>query len=186
MEALNEILGASQKRGLVYITDADGRPSSGASACASVGHGADPADELNRILAVREAALARFGENVIKTGTRMAPLEETMLPLYLLHRYKTEAEIKEIGGLDYRYALRGDGQLVTEIVDPTQQNKALKAVLETLTPETLTLPESLLKILPLMPGDDESRWFPAVEKESFKSQTGVTFDPLARRRARRT
>jgi len=40
--------------------------------------------------------------------TPLAQLEDTLVPLYLLHRYQTEAAVKEIGGLDYRYQLRGD------------------------------------------------------------------------------
>ena len=95
------------------------------------------------------------------------------MPLYLLHRYQTEAAVKEIGGLDYRYQLRGDGQMNPEIVAPAEQNKALAAVLKTLAPETLTLPEALLKIMPPRPtGLPRTR-------ESFKSETGLTFDPIA-------
>jgi hypothetical protein len=172
--ALNDIVEASQKRGLVYITDADARPFSGAHPHAHLwDNGTDAADELNRILAVRTAALARFGENAIKTGTPMAQLEDTLVPLYLLHRYQTEAAIKVIGGLDYRYALRGDGQLVAEIVAPDDQKKAFQAVLKTLSPETLTLPEPLLKILPPRPSDVRRTL------ESFPSETGLTFDPIA-------
>jgi hypothetical protein len=136
-------------------------------------NGTDAADELNRVLGIRSAALARFGENAIRNGTPMAQLEDTLVPLYLLHRYQTEAAVKEIGGLDYRYQLRGDGQMNPEIVAPAEQNKALAAVLKTLSPETLTLPEALLKILPPRPpGLPRTR-------ESFKSETGLTFDPIA-------
>jgi hypothetical protein len=172
--ALNAILADSEKRGLIYITDADARPFGGAHPHAHLwDNGPDPAAELDRILTIRTAALARFGENAIKPGTPMAQLEDTLVPLYLLHRYQTEAAIKEIGGLDYRYALRGDGQLVTEIVSPDDQKKALTAVLKTLSPETLTLPESLLKIMPPRPnGLNRTR-------ESFPSETGLTFDPIA-------
>jgi hypothetical protein len=172
--ALNNILEASEKRSLIYITDADARPFSGAHPHAHLwDNGPDPAAELDRILTIRGAALARFGENAIKPGTPMAQLEDTLVPLYLLHRYQTEAAIKEIGGLDYRYALRGDGQLVTEIVSPADQKKALTAVLKTLSPDTLTLPEPLLKILPPRPnGLNRTR-------ESFPSETGLTFDPIA-------
>ncbi len=172
--ALNNILEASQKRGLIFITDADARPFGGAHPNAHLwDNGPSPSDELNRIFEIRKAALARFGENAIKPGTPMAQLEDTLVPLYLLHRYQTEATIKEIGGLDYRYALRGDGQLVTKIVAPAEQKKALTAVLVTLSPDFLTLPESLLAIIPPRPmGLDRTR-------ESFPSQTALTFDPIA-------
>jgi hypothetical protein len=173
-DALNDVLAASQKRGLVYITDADARPFSGAHPHAHLwDNGPDAADELNRILTVRSAALARFGEGVIKVGTPMAQLEDTLVPLFLMHRYQTEAAIKVIGGLDYRYAVRGDGQLITEIVSPDEQKKALTAVLKTLSPDALTMPESLLKIIPPRPNGWERT------RESFASETGLTFDPVA-------
>ena len=172
--ALNAILTASEKTGLIYITDEDSRPLGGAHPHSHLwDNGTDPADELNRIMTIRTAALKRFGENAITNGTPMAQLEDTLVPLYLLHRYQTEAAIKEIGGLDYRYNLRGDGQPNPEIVSPAEQKKALAAVLKTLSPETLTLPESLLKILPPRPPGL------ARTRESFPSDTGLTFDPIA-------
>ena len=82
------------------------------------------------------------------------------------------ATIKEIGGLNYRYNLRGDGLANPTIVDPAQQHKALAAVLQTLSPQTLTLPESILDILPPVPPG-----FPRT-RESFASRTGLTFDPV--------
>lgn len=172
--ALNAILTASEKTGLIFITDEDSRPLGGAHPHSHLwDNGTDPADELTRVMTIREAALKRFGQNAVPNGAPMAQLEDTLVPLYLFHRYQTEAAIKEIGGLDYRYNLRGDGQADPEIVSPAEQKKALAAVLKTLSPETLTLPESLLKILPPRPpGLPRTR-------ESFPSETGLTFDPIA-------
>ncbi|WP_433973456.1 zinc-dependent metalloprotease [Tunturiibacter lichenicola] len=172
--ALYAILTASEKTGLIYITDEDARPLGGAHPHGHLwDNGTDPADELDRILTIRAAALKRFGEDAIRTGTPMAQLEDTLVPLYLLERYQTEAAAKEIGGLDYRYNLRGDGQINPTIVPVAAQRKALSAVLKTLSPETLTLPESLLQILPPRPpGLPRTR-------ESFPSETGLTFDPIA-------
>ena len=171
---LNKILSDSAKAGMYFITDEDARPFSGAHPHAHLwDNGGSPADELERILAIRSAAIARFNENAIKPGTPLAQLEDTLVPLYLLHRYQTEATIKLIGGLDYRYQLRGDGQPDAQIVSSAEQRKAINAVLKTLSAETLTLPESLLKILPpLPPGLGRTR-------ESLPSQTGLTFDPVA-------
>jgi hypothetical protein len=172
--ALDAILEASQKTGLIFITDEDSRPFGSAHPHSHLwDNGTNPADELDRVLTVRSTALGRFGENAIEKGTPMAQLEDTLVPLYLFHRYQTEATIKEIGGLDYRYNLRGDNQPNPEIVSAAEQKKALAVVLKTLSPETLTLPESLLKILPPRP--------PGLERtrESFPSETGLTFDPIA-------
>ena len=172
--ALNKVLSDADKAGQVFLTDEDARPQGSASPIAHLwDNGADPAVELDRVLGVRAAALKNFGEAAIKPGTPMAGLEQTLVPLYLLHRYQTEAAIKEIGGLNYRYNLRGDGLPAPTVVDPAEQKKAITAVLKTLAPETLTLPESLLAILPpVPPGYPRSR-------ESFPSHTGLTFDPVA-------
>ncbi len=172
--ALNKILTDADHAGQVFITDEDARPFGSAHPHAHLwDNGADPAAELERVLSVRAAALKNFGENAIKPGTPMAELEKTLVPLYLFHRYQTEAAIKEIGGLDYRYNLRGDGLSDPSIFDPVQQRKALDEVLKTLKPETLTLPESILKILPPVPPG-----YPRTQ-ESFPSHTGLTFDPIA-------
>jgi hypothetical protein len=136
-------------------------------------NGADPAVELERVLTVRAAALARFGENAIRPGAPVAQLEDTLVPLYLLQRYQVDAAVTEIGGLDYRYQLRGDGAPGPAIVSAEVQQRALAAVLKTLSPEFLTLPESLLKALPPRPPG-----LPAT-RESFPSRTQPAFDPIA-------
>jgi hypothetical protein len=171
---LGKILSDSEKTGLIFISDDDARPLGGAHPHAHLwDNGTDPADELERIMAIRSAALNRFGENAIRLGVPMAQLEDTLVPLYLLHRYQTEAAIKEIGGLDYRYQLRGDGQMNPVVVGASDQRKALRAVLKTLSPEFLTLPERLLKIFPpRAPGFERTR-------ESLPANSGLTFDPVA-------
>jgi hypothetical protein len=171
-KALDAILRKATDSGQLFITDEDSRPLGSAHPHSHLwDNGPDSADELNRILTVRAAALKHFGENAIQPDQPLAQLEDTLVPLYLLHRYQTEAASKEIGGLDYRYALRGDGQLVTRIVSAVDQQKALDAVLSTLDPATLTLPQSLLEILPPRPPG-----YPRTH-ESFPGRTGLTFDP---------
>jgi hypothetical protein len=170
--ALQQLLRENEAAGLRYLTDEDARPLGSASPYAHLwDNGPNAPSELNRILMVRRAALARFGPDAIRDGTPMAQLEDTLVPLYLLHRYQTEAAAKWIGGLNYRYAVRGDSAFVTEPIPAAQQREALKAVLATLAPQTLTLPESLLRILPPRPPD-----YPRT-RESFGGHMGLTFDP---------
>jgi len=172
--ALQKILTDADHAGQIFITDEDARPFGSAQPHAHLwDNGADPAVELNRVLEVRAAALKNFGPDVIQPGTPMSQLELALVPIYLFHRYQTEAAIKEVGGLDYRYNERGDGLADPVIVAPADQRKALTAVLQTLSPETLTLPESLLKILPPVPPG-----YPRTQ-ESLPSQTDLTFDPIA-------
>ncbi len=171
-KALNAILTKATASGLYFITDEDSRPLGSAHPHSHLwDNGSDPAVELDRLLTVRAAALQRFGENAIQPGQPFAQLEDTLVPLYLLHRYQTEAAAKEIGGLDYRYAARGDGQMILKPVSAVDQQHALAAVLKTLSPQVLTLPASLLQILPPRPPG-----YPRTE-ESFPGRTGLTFDP---------
>jgi len=172
--ALNKILNDAFRRGLRFLTDQDARPAGSSSSLAHLwDSGANAVDELNRLMEVRAAALKRFGENSIREGAPMATLEDVLVPLYLMHRYQVEAASKVVGGMDYTFALRGDGQRPTQIVAPTEQRRALAAVLATLKPDVLALPEPLLKMIPPRP--------PAYTRgrEQFRIRTGPAFDALA-------
>jgi len=172
--ALDKILGDAFRRGLVYLTDQDARP---ASASSSVAHlwdnGANVIDGLAQVMKVRAVALNRFGENNIREGAPMATLEDVLVPLYMYHRYQVEAAAKLIGGEDYTFSLRGKGDRNPQIIAPEEQRRALAAVLETLKPEALALPESLLRLIPPRPPSY------ARTREDFRIRTFPTFDALA-------
>ena len=173
-KALNDIIQNSLKAGLTFLSDQDARPAGSAHPFTHLwDNGKDAADELNRMLELRSVVLKNFGERNIKPGTPMAMLEEVLVPMYFYHRYQTEAASKLVGGLNYRYALRGDGQPVTEFVTPEQQEKALDALLKTIAPANLMLSESLLKIIPPRPLGYERH------REVVKIRTELTFDPLS-------
>jgi len=168
------VLDKAHARGLYFITDSDSRPQGGAHPASHLwDNGVNAVDELNRMMEIRAKALARFGENNIREGAPMSSLEEALVPLYLSHRYQVEAASKVLGGLDYRYALRGDGQKIADIVPAAEQQRALQALLRTLDPQALTLPEKLLQQIP-----PRAFGYPR-DRESFKAKTGVTFDPMA-------
>ncbi len=167
------LLDGALKRGLVFLTDQDARPAGSAHPQAHLwDSGENAVDELNRLMTVRAKALSRFGENNIRTGTSMALLEDVLAPLYLGHRYQVEAAVKVVGGLNYRYALRSDGQIVTEMVPAAEQRRALDAVLATIKPDALTLPERIVKLIPPRPAGF------AQTRELFNGRTGLTFDPV--------
>ena len=172
--ALNDIIQNSLKAGLTFLSDQDGRPLGGAHPYTHLwDNGKDPAEELNRVLEIRAVAMRNFGENNIKPGAPMSTLEEVLVPMYFFHRYQIEATSKVVGGLNYRYAIRGDGQPVTELLTPQQELNALEALLKTVQPSTLMLPENLLKIIPPRPLGYNRH------KELIKVRTELTFDPLA-------
>jgi len=172
--ALDKILLDAFGRGLRYLTDQDARPAGSSSSVAHLwDSGSNAIDELNRIMQVRAAALKRFGENNIREGAPLATLEDVLAPIYMYHRYQVEAASKLVGGMDYTFAVRGDGEVPTQIVAPAEQRRALAAVLATLKPETLALPESLLNIIPPRPPE-----YPR-DREDFKIHTSPAFDALA-------
>ncbi len=172
--ALDKSLHDAFARGLRFLTDQDARPAGSSSSLAHLwDSGTNAVDELNRLMQVRAAALKRFGENNIREGAPLATLEDVLVPLYMLHRYQVEAASKLVGGMDYTFALRGDGETPTHIVAPAEQRRALAAVLATLKPEALALPESLLKMIPPRPPEYERG------REHFKIRTSPAFDALA-------
>jgi hypothetical protein len=75
--------------------------------------------------------------------------------------------------MNYSYAVRGDGQLITKPLTKTEQQRALDAVIGCIDPSFLLLPNSITAIIPPRPaGYDFTR-------ELFKKRTGLAFDALA-------
>lgn len=172
--ALDKMLRDAYDRGLQFISDRDARSPGGLHPYAHLwDNGKNPVDELNRVMKVREKALARFGENNITTGTPMAFLEDALVPVYLYHRYQVEAVTKLVGGMYYNYALKGDGQYVTRPLPKEDQKRALQAVISTMDPTALAIPDRIVKLIPPRPaGYDYSR-------ELFRKRTGLAFDVLS-------
>jgi len=171
--ALKSIVTSAASRGLVFLTDQDARPQGSAHPQVHLwDNGVNAVDELNRMMKVREIALDNFSEDKIRFDTPMSSLEEVFVPVYLAHRYQVEAASKVLGGLSFTYALRGDGQTVTEIVPPGEQRRGIEALLSTISPKALDIPERILKLIP-----PRAFGYPRT-RELFRSRTDPTFDPL--------
>lgn len=173
-QALDNTLKSAFARGLMYLTDQDARPASSSSSVAHLwDNGRTAVDELANVMKVRAAALRRFGENNIREGAPLATIEEVLVPIYMYHRYQVEAAAKVIGGEDYTFSVKGKGDRNPQIVAPEEQRRALNAVLDTLKPENLAVPESLLRLIPPRPiGYPRTR-------EDFRIRTQPVFDALA-------
>jgi hypothetical protein len=172
-EYLNEVLRQAKEAGLQFISDTDARATGGAHAYAHLwDNGESASEELNRVLELRNSAIANFSEDNIKTGEAYSVLEDVFVPLYFFHRYQTEASAKLIGGLDYNYTTKGSGLNAVEVISKTEQQKALEATLKTLEAETLAIPERLLELFP------PRAYGYSRTRESFKSNTSVSFDAL--------
>lgn len=172
--ALERVLAEARARGVTFLSDQDARPVGGAHPQAHLwDNGADAAAELRRVMQVRRAALERFGERSIRPGTPLAALEEVLVPLYLHHRYQTEAAVKLVAGQTYTYALRGDGQAPLAPVPADEQRRALDDVLATLHPDALALPRAVLERIPPRPFTYDAH------RELFRRWTGLTFDAVS-------
>ena len=135
-------------------------------------NGTDMGHELNRMMDVRASALERFGVQAIQSDMPMATIEEALVPLYMHHRYQVEATASAIGGVEYTYAVRGDGLQPFRRVSADMQRGALDALMRTLVPAELTLPESVLNVIPPRPpGFGRHR-------ELFPRYTGSAFDAV--------
>jgi len=173
-QALDRTLSDAFGRGLMYLTDQDARPPSSASSVAHLwDNGTNAIDELGNVMKVRAAALRRFGENNIREGAPMATIEDVLVPIYMYHRYQVEAAAKVIGGQDYTFSVKGKGDRNPQIVSPEEQRRALAVVLETIKPEALAVPESLLRLIPPRPAG-----YPRT-REDFRIRTQPVFDSLA-------
>jgi len=173
-DALKGIISETLKQGYFYITDEDARPAGGAHPLAHLwDNGTNAADELNRLMGIRKRLLDNFSEKAIRQDAPMATIEEPLVPIYLLHRYQVEAASKILGGLYYTYAVKNDGQVTTKFIPPADQWKAFNALMSTISPDALALPEKLLEKIPPRPDG-----YPRT-RELFKSRTGLTFDPMA-------
>jgi hypothetical protein len=173
-QALDRTLSEAFARGLMYLTDQDARPPSSASSVAHLwDNGTNVIDELGNVMKVRAAALRRFGENNIREGAPMATIEEVLVPIYMYHRYQVEAAAKVVGGQDYVFSVKGKGDRNPQIVSPEEQRRALAAVLETIKPDALAVPESLLRLIPPRPSG-----YPRT-REDFRIRTQPVFDSLA-------
>ncbi len=172
--ALNNILTSAAKKGLTFISDRDARDAGGLHPTAHLwDNGKDPISNLKDVMKIREKALSRFGLHNIRNGEPTATLEDVLVPVYLFHRYQVEAVAKQVGGMNYSYAVKGDGQMVTSPISKQDQLKALQAVVACMNPKALALPQNILSLIPPRPaGYDYNR-------ELFKKRTGLAFDPLA-------
>ncbi|WP_324678068.1 zinc-dependent metalloprotease [Hymenobacter sp. GOD-10R] len=169
-EALDKIMAETLKQGHIFIPDIGGyvHPNSH-----QWDDGENAVVQLNKLMTVRRHVLDNFSEAAIQKDMPMATLEEVLVPIYLLHRYQIEATAKSLGGLYFTHAVKNDGQTITRMVDPAEQWKAFDALMATVSPQALALPEKLIQKIPPRPSG-----FPG-GLETFSGYTGPTFDPMA-------
>jgi hypothetical protein len=172
--ARRAIMDETLASGFKYVSDGDARSAATAHPDGNLwDNGSDAIQELTHLLRVRAIALSNFSDRNLRPGTPLARLEEVLVPIYLLHRFQIEAVAKLIGGQYFNYNLRGDSQAGPQPVAVARQQQAIEALLATLDPELLRLPDNIAAMIPPRPPNDPK------SRETFVGDTGIVFDPLS-------
>ena len=168
------LLQTAQENSVTFVADLDGRSAGTAHPDASVwDNGSDPVASLKNVMAVRAYALERFGPDNLPEGRPQSDLNAALVPIYLYHRFQTAAAAKLIGGMSFTY---GEEAGAADIVPPARQLAALDAVLETIDPQALDLPDDVLSHLTPRLGS----WsFADNDRELFRKTAYPAFDTIS-------
>lgn len=165
----------AQAKGYRYVSDNDTRPLGSLQAYGAMwDNGEDPTAEFANTLAVRRIALSRFGLDNLPDGAAAADLRRVIVPIYLYHRYQTTAVGRLVGGVDYAYAVKGDGHERAEAIPADRQRGALEALMQALSPEVLDMPDRVIDLLSSVQSGTPDR---QMQIELFESRTDAVFDP---------
>ncbi len=173
-DELESIIQDGLDKGLYHISAPHTRPFGSFPQVHAWTRAEDPISELKEALKVRKFMLDHFDERAIKEGEPYSLLRERFVPIYVYHRFILSATIKHIGGMTFRYALRGDGQQPTELIPPETQREALQTVMKALHHDELVVPERILELMAPSPWgyDHDARSFtspatPAADQLEF-------------------
>lgn len=176
--ALASIVKDGESKGMLYLSDSEARPANAADPLANLwDNGPDSIEMLEHEMQVRRIGLAGFGIKNIPVGSPMSELENKFMPLYLHHRYQLSAAVREIGGVHFTFSVReNDGASPRTVASPVaaaRQRKALAAVLSTISPKELVIPERVLEMMPPVASGYRSG-----RSELFTRRTAPIFDPV--------
>ncbi|GHB66102.1 periplasmic metalloprotease [Psychrosphaera saromensis] len=172
-QQLSNLMAKTRQQGYLYMSDSDARPLSGAEPNGHLwDNGDNPAVELERMLKVRKLALNNFGLDNLADGRNVSDLQEILVPIYLFHRFQVTAAAKVIGGVDYSYQVKEDVNVGVTAVSFTAQQEALNAILLTLSPAELVIPQHIVNLIP------PKAYGAYRNRESAPTKTGLVFDPI--------
>ncbi|HKI94171.1 MAG TPA: zinc-dependent metalloprotease, partial [Gemmatimonadales bacterium] len=172
-KGLAAIVHEAMARGMTFITNPDQANDGSYPAASEWVNGSDMNDELARMMNVRRFLIGHFDQRAIQPGQPMALLVKRFTPVYLWDRFTLLAAIKAVGGMAFRYAVRGDTIPPTRVLSPERQRRALKLVMSALTPSELAVPERVIQLMAPRPFG-----FPPDER-ALHSDAGPAFDQLA-------
>jgi hypothetical protein len=178
-QALAALRSEAKAAGLQYVADSDSRSPGAAHPNGLLwDFGSDSMKTYDQLMTVRQRALDNFSTAVLPPQRQLGELEARLVPVYLLHRYQTEAVARLIAGVEYEYGLAQDAnegrvQAGTKPVPAAIQRHALQKMVSSLRAESLALPKNVLDILtPQSEGYNRT-------PEYFAGRMNVVFDALS-------
>jgi len=170
---LDRIMRDGLAQGLRFITGGHASAAGSIPGATQWVEGRDMLEALERTTRVRRLLIDRFSEEAIRPGEPMSMLNMRFAHVYLHHRYALEGAVKYVGGMDFTYALRGDGQEPTRILPGGDQRRALNRVLAALTPAELAVPAAVSALIPPTPSglDGSERWISGAAGPAFDAVT---------------
>jgi len=169
---LEAIIQEGLAKGLYHISAPHTRPFGSHPQVQAWALAEDPITELKESLEVRRFLMEHFDERAIRVGEPMFLLRERFVPVYVMHRFLLTSVTKYIGGMEFRYALRGDGQVPTQIIPADKQREALQTLLTALHTDELAVPERILGLMAPAP------WGYSEDDRSFSSPATPAADQL--------
>ncbi len=172
--ALQALRRSVQQKGLLYSSDPDARSANSAHPDGLLwDFGANTLDTFDLIMRARQQALNQFSLSVLPPQRQLGEIEARFVPVYLLHRYQTEAVARLLGGASYAYGVACDNITGTQTVAHEKQQQALQRLVKNLQVETLTIPNNVFAVM-TPPANSYER-----NREYFTTQMAPLFDALA-------
>ncbi len=148
---LAAILKDGLARNVRFVNDQFANPNGSIPEVTRWVEGATMFDAVRRTGAVRRLLIDRFDERAIQPGEPMHLLNMRFTHVYLHHRYSLEGLAKYVGGMDFTFAMRGDGQVPTRVIPAAEQRRALDLMLDAIAPKELVVPERVVAMIPPAP-----------------------------------
>jgi hypothetical protein len=144
---LAAIIAEAEATGMKFITNPDENVASSYPEATTWVNGSDMLAELPRIMDVRRFLIDGFDADAIQPGEPMFMLGNRFTTVYMLHRFTLGAALKTIGGMEFRYAVRGDETPPTRIKPASEQRRALELVMDALEPSDLAVPDDVMALM---------------------------------------
>jgi hypothetical protein len=171
-QGLQRIVREAEAAGLRFVADMHAGAAGSIPGATQWVEGDDMMAALDRTMAVRRVLIDAFDPRAAQPGEPLAVLNRRFAHVYLHHRYAVSGATKYVGGMDFGYALAGEATEPTRIIPAAEQHRALEAVLATLSPSALRVPERVAAVIPPVPFGYDS------DLTLIPSPAGTAFDPV--------